>query len=93
MLGSSGCEGAIARLENLLMSAAAMGNAQVEKNSDSSNMGKLIKVCASGIRHGQEGLLITGPSSDIDSLSKHEQYGSHDNLQAALPHPDKSQGS
>jgi hypothetical protein len=70
VLGSSGCKGPIARLENLLVPAVAMGNAQIEKNSGSSNMGKLIKVCASGIRPGQEGLLITGPSSDIDSLEQ-----------------------
>lgn len=44
VLGSSGCEGAIERLENLLVPAAAMGNAQSEKNSGSSNMGKLIKM-------------------------------------------------
>lgn len=39
MLGSSGYKGVIARLENLLVSAAAMVNAQTVKNFDSSNMG------------------------------------------------------
>lgn len=72
VLGSSGCRGAIARLEELLVPEAAMGNAQTEKNSDPSSMGKLIKVCASGIRHGQEGLLMTDPPPlcDIDPLER-----------------------
>jgi hypothetical protein len=55
VLGSSGREGAIARLENLLVPAAAIGNAQTEKNSDPSSIGKLGKVPASGDTSGSRG--------------------------------------
>lgn len=47
VLGSSGREGTIARLENLLVSTAAIGRVQTEGNSNLSSMGKFGKVSAS----------------------------------------------
>jgi myosin heavy subunit len=55
VLGSSGHKGAIARLENRLVSTAAMGKAQTEENSNLSSMGKLGKVPASGDPSGSRG--------------------------------------